>query len=432
MTDVAMDRSYAALFRVPALKRLLLGMIVARVAGSMVSVAMILFSLTHFGSPALTGLVTFASLIPGVLFSPIAGALLDRTGRTKLVIFDYFTSGLALFAIAGLDALGILQVWELIVIVALSSVTASLSNAGLRSLFPILVPSHLWQRVNVVDSNAFVLAQLLGPPIAGTLISIGGGDIGLALIGALFAVAAVVTIGIPDPPATAASSGRLLLDAWHGIVYTLTNATLRGLAVAFTTAKLGTGVMAIVMPVVLLERLQAGPAVVGIAWGVSAASQFVGALVMGRLESGPRDRILIAGSFIAYGAALGLFLAPPSIPLVLLAMVLTGALNAPSGVTMFTMRQRRTDPAWTGRAFAISMSLSFAGYPLGSVIAGAFAEQSVAGPILFGMATCVLAGLLALWLIPAHGQEFGSASASASTAAVARREVEPAGERPRA
>jgi predicted MFS family arabinose efflux permease len=185
--------------------------------------------------------------------------------------------------------------------------------------------------------------------------------------------------------------------------------------------------MAIVMPVVLLERLHVGPAVVGIAWGVSAASQFVGALVMGRLESGPRDRVLIAGSFLAYGAALGLFLAPPSVPLVLLAMVATGALNAPAGVTMFTMRQRRTDPAWTGRAFAISMSLSFAGYPLGSAIAGAFAEQSVAGPILFGMATCVLAGLLALWLIPAHGPEFGTASA-----VVAHRDAEPVGEHPRA
>ena len=407
-----MDRSYAALFRLPALKRLLLGMIVARVAGSMVSVAMILFSLTHYGSPAITGAVTFASLIPGVLFSPIAGALLDRAGRTRLVIFDYFTSGLALFAIAALDAVGALPAWALIVIVALSSVTSSLSNSGLRSLFPVLVPRHLWQRVNVVDSNTFVVAQLVGPPIAGTLIAIEGGGLGVALIGALFVAAAVATIGIPDPHIASSTSGRLLLDAWHGITYTARNATLRGLALAFTTAKLGTGVMAIVMPVVLLERLAVGPAVVGIAWGVSGAAQFLGALVVGRFEPGPRDRLLIATSFIAYGLALGIFLAPPSVPLVLVAMVLTGFLNAPANVTMFTLRQRRTDPAWMGRAFAISMSFSFAGYPVGSAIAGAFAEQSVVGPVLFGMATCMVAGLMAWWLIPAHGPEFGAAPAS--------------------
>lgn len=409
--ELPLDRSYAALFRLPALKRLLLGMIVARVAGSMVSVAMIVFSLTHYGSPALTGIVTFASLIPGMIFSPIAGALLDRAGRTRLVIFDYFTSGLALFAIAGLDAIGFLPIWLMVIIVALSSVTASLSNSGLRSLFPILVPRHLWQRVNVVDSNTFVLAQLTGPPIAGALLSFGGGDLGLTLIGGMFAFAAFFTIGIPDPPMAASTSGRLLVDAWHGITYTLRNATLRGLAISFTVAKLGTGIMAIVMPVVLLQRLQVGPTVVGIAWGASAAAQFVGALLVGRLESGPRDRFLIAASFIAYGLALGLFLAPPSVPIVLVAMVATGFLNAPANVTMFTLRQRRTDPAWMGRAFAISMSFTFAGYPVGSALAGAFAEQSIAGPIILGMATCVIAGFLAWWLVPAHGPEFGSQQA---------------------
>jgi hypothetical protein len=98
---------------------------------------------------------------------------------------------------------------------------------------------------------------------------------------------------------------------------------------------------------------------------------------------------------------------------------------------MFTLRQRRTDPAWMGRAFAISMSLTFAGYPVGSAIAGAFAEQSIVGPIVFGMASCVLAGLLSWILIPARGPEFGaavraSAERDATTAdPVARLSVEP-------
>ena len=34
---------------------------------------------------------------------------------------------------------------------------------------------------------------------------------------------------------------------------------------------------------------------------------------------------------------------------------------------MFTLRQRRTHPEWFGRAFAISMSLNYAGNPVGSV-----------------------------------------------------------------
>jgi MFS family permease len=418
------DRSYAALLGLPSLKRLLLGMLVARIGNAMVTVALVLFSLTRYESPALTGIVTFTSLVPGMLFSPIAGALLDRAGRIRLVIFDYATSGLALLAIGVLDPLGLLPFPALLVIVALSSVTAPLSNSGLRTLFPILVPRHLWQRVNVVDANTFVLAQLVGPPIAGTLIALLGGDVGLVLIGTIFVAAAFITLGMPEPPIRGSTS-HLLRDAWDGLVYTFRNPTLRAINIAFTISKLANGVFAIAVPVILLNRLGASPAIVGIGWGLSAAAQFVGALLIGRVEAGPSDRLVISTSMCAYGLGLALLLLPASVPLVLAAMLVTGALNAPPNVTMFTLRQRRTDPAWMGRAFAISMSVSFAGYPVGTALAGALVDQSLALPILIGIVACCTGGVLAWWLIPAHDPRelVGPPPAAATAAAIATEPV---------
>ena len=93
-------------------------MTVARLASSMVSVAVILFSLAEYGSPALTGIVTFASLFPAVIASPLAGALLDRHGRARLVILDYLIGGAALALIALLAALDALPPWALVLIVA--------------------------------------------------------------------------------------------------------------------------------------------------------------------------------------------------------------------------------------------------------------------------------------------------------------------------
>ena len=73
--------SYRALFAIPTLSRILLGMTLSRIGGSMLGVAMVLFTLQEFHSPALAGLVTFASVAPGLFVSPIVGALLDRHGR---------------------------------------------------------------------------------------------------------------------------------------------------------------------------------------------------------------------------------------------------------------------------------------------------------------------------------------------------------------
>ena len=107
MTETV-DRSYRGLLRVPNLGRVLVSMQIARIAQSMVGVALVLFTLDRFGSAPFAGVVIFASVFPGLLISPIAGALLDRHGRIRLVTLDYAVSLLAMIVIAVLAILGAL------------------------------------------------------------------------------------------------------------------------------------------------------------------------------------------------------------------------------------------------------------------------------------------------------------------------------------
>src|SRR5439155_952431 len=182
--------SYRALLAVPSLPRILLGMQIARIAQMMVSIALVLFTLDTYHSAPLAGLVTFASTFPSVLASPLAGALLDRHGRTWLVVADYLVACLAMLLIGGLALGGILQPWMLVAIGLVSALTNPLSAAGLRSLLPILVPRHLWERANAVDSNGYVMATVIGPPVAGLMVEVWGGAVGLIVIGILYAGAA--------------------------------------------------------------------------------------------------------------------------------------------------------------------------------------------------------------------------------------------------
>src|SRR5215472_17550689 len=158
MTQVTQDdRSYRALLAVPYLGRLVLGMQIARISQSMVGVTIVLFTLKTYNSAALSGIATFFSIFPGLLLSPIAGALLDRHGRTRLVALDYVIALLCLTAIGTLALLDVLPGWLLVVIAGIASLTAPLSATGLRSLFPMIVPRHLWERVNAVDSSGYVI-----------------------------------------------------------------------------------------------------------------------------------------------------------------------------------------------------------------------------------------------------------------------------------
>ncbi|HYM83036.1 MAG TPA: MFS transporter [Candidatus Dormibacteraeota bacterium] len=397
----ALDRSYRALLAVPSLGRVLLGMQLARIGQQMLAIAMVLFTLRTYHSAPLAGLVTFAGIVPGLLVSPVAGALLDRHGRVRLVQLDFIVA-LASLALIGMLALAdVLPAWLLLLIAAVSSLTAPLSSTGLRSLFPLVVPSHLWERVNAVDSNGYVVATIVGPPIAASLVGLVGGAPTLLLVAALYGLAAVVLIGSPDPQTETASTGRILVDAWQGLRYTWSNRTLRGLAGAVSVLNLAWGMTTIVIPLIVLERLGLPDSVVGRVYAIQGRFGMVAAFAAGRIDSRGRERPMFVWPMVATAASLPLLLIPGSgiLPLAVFAAI-TGFVNGPMDIALFTLRQRRTDPAWMGRAFAVSMNLNFAGFPVGSAIAGAIAERSIDAAVIAGIAAVVIATVIAVRAIP--------------------------------
>jgi MFS family permease len=394
------DRSYRALLAVPSLTRILVSMAVARIAGAMVSIAIVLFTLSTYHSPELAGAVLFSTIMPGLLVSPIAGALLDRHGRTRLVMLDYFVGAAALVLVGGLALAGALPPWLLVLITGVASLTTPLSNTGLRSLFPILVPEHLWERINAIDSNGYVASTLIGPPIAASMVQVVGGPVTLVGIGVMLALAALILIGTREPATQVVTSGRLLRDALDGLLYSVRNRTILGLGLTMTSLNLGWGMLTIAIPIMVLDRFHVSEAFVGLAWAVAGAFGIVAALYVGRLDSRGREKGWLVWSSVGCAAAVALLLVNLSLPTLLIAMAITGLTNGPLDIALFTLRQRRTDPAWMGRAFAVSASFNFAGYPVGSILAGAIVTGSLELTILLGAAACLLGGFLAWWQIP--------------------------------
>jgi MFS family permease len=392
--------SYRALLEIPSMGRILLGMSLSRIGGSMLGVALVLFALERFDSPALAGVVTFMSVAPGLLISPIVGALLDRHGRTRLIILDQLVGAASLVLLAALAVTDSLDPLVLVLVTAVAGLTAPLSSVGLRTLFPIIVPKRLWERANALDSNGYVIATLVGPPAAGLLVQVAGGPATLLVIAGLFAIAAVVFVGVVDPKTETASTGRLLVDAWQGLVYTLRNPTLRALGVSLAVLNLGWGIVTIVLPVLVLDELGLGEAVVGIVYAVSGITGGIGALIAGRWRTQGRERGMLAWPMVGMAASVVVLLVSPTLPVLVAVMAVQGFLNGPMDVALFTLRQRRTDQAWMRRAFAVSMAINFAGYPFGAALGGALVGYGVLLPLAVAAAFTGVAAILALVLLP--------------------------------
>jgi MFS family permease len=367
----------------------------------MVTVTLILFVLARYHSPQLAGLTAFLAIFPGLVLSPVAGALLDRHGRARLVVLDYLIAALSVGLIAVLSTRGLLPVALLLTIVALASLTNPLSNTGARSLFPVLAPPRLWERANALDSGGHVFSTLVGAPVAGALIGLVGPEWALASAAVVFGAGAAVMARLPEPASATAVQGSLFENAWRGLEYVVRNATLRGLALTLSTFNLSWGILTIAVPVLVLDRLHAGPAVVGFLWGAMGAAGLVSALVAGRISSHGRERQLMFGAIVLSTLAIALLPFATALPLVALAIVVYGVANGPFDIGLFTLRQRRTDPAWFGRAFAVSMSVNWIGQPVGSAVAGPLIGYSLDAALWAAVAISLASALFPMLAIPA-------------------------------
>jgi hypothetical protein len=87
-------------------------------------------------------------------------------------------------------------------------------------------------------------------------------------------------------------------------------------------------------------------------------------------------------------------------------------------IALFTVRQRRTEKAWMGRAFAVSMAFNYLGMPVGAALAGLLAEASLEAAILvLGVGGSIAATAAAAFLVPRTEATAPTAAASPSAEA---------------
>jgi MFS family permease len=391
--------TYRALFGLPELPRLAGATVVARTGASMQALVLVLFVLQRFQSPPLAGLVVFLSLVPGLVVSPVAGALLDRHQRMLLIRLDYAIGATALGLLALLDSLGRLPVPILLLIVGVGSLTNPLSNSGTRSLFPVMVPRVLWGRVNAID----VVASIVGPALAGVLVGAAGANAALLATAVLYIGGFVLLLSMTEPAIERIATGSLARDALAGLGYVLRHRELRGIAVATSVMNIGFGILTVGMPVLLLSQLNAGAASVGVMYAIMGLAGLVASVLAGRIPSERREvwfvfvgcclsALAMATMLVAAGVGGGLVV-------VGVAIAIFGVSQGPYDIGMFSLRQRVTAPAWMGRAFAVSMSLNFIGMPIGSAVAGPVVGHSLPTAFIAAVLVNVVAGVAALLML---------------------------------
>jgi predicted MFS family arabinose efflux permease len=397
MTTPAVGTSYRDVLRLPYVARLLGATLLGRLAEEMFALIIVLYVLTVYASPRLAGVAVLASVVPGLVVSPIAGALLDRVGPVRGITVDLAASAILVIALAFAARPGLAGSAVLVTLAGLFSLTSPLSLAGGRTLIPRLVPSAALERVNALDSGSYNLVDVLAPATAGVVFAAFGGRTTLLVVAGLYVAAWLALQTLHADAGRAAPMSRrpsLVREAIDGVRHVLSHAVLRALAVSYGLYEVAFGILVVTVPYVVAGTAHSArqhSAKVGVLWATVGLAGIVSALLAGRLSRIGREREAIAIGILVTCLATPL-MAFGHVAGLVLGLVAIGLAAGPVNVGLLTLRQRRTDPALLGRVLAVSISLNVLGAPIGSAIAGSLIGSTHSAVLAF-LAAGAAAGL---------------------------------------
>ena len=275
------------------------------------------------------GVITFASMLPFLIVSPIGGLLADRMDRRNLALATIAGNGAVAAVLAALAILDVIEVWHVAVIVFAAGTFRATHEPAIQALIPNQVPAE--DLLNAITLNAMTRhgARFFGLLVAAPLLAVDAVGVNGVLVfsAACNVVGAIFMLRILTVSRGEIEPGHgVLRSVIDGLVYIYTHQTLAlfVILVAFHCAL----VMSFesILPIFSRKDLGAtdgsilGYLVMGFGFGA-----MVGLVLMAGVRNDKRKGQLLMWTGVAGGVAPMLLALSGNVPL---AVVLAAAMGA--------------------------------------------------------------------------------------------------------
>lgn len=353
-----------------------IGQLVSVVGSRLSTFALGIWVLRETGSTTSYAFIFVCAAVPALLLVPFAGALVDRWDRRRVMLVCDAICGATMLVLAALLATHRIALWHIYAGAAVQAFANAFQMPAYMASIPLLVPKEHLARANGLVQTAFATSLMLGPALAGVLVTLVALPGVLVIDGATFfaAVIALTLVRIPRPPRDPNEApGALLHEAAEGWRFVRDRRGLVGLLAIFGTTNFLFGMLSILITPLVLSFANA--AQLGMQMSIGGAGLFLGGLAMSTW-GGPKTRIHgVLASVIVAGVFLALHGLVPSIAFVSAAGFFFFLTVPVMNASQDAIWQTKVPAELQGRCFAIQRVLSEAAMPVGFVLAGPLADR---------------------------------------------------------
>jgi DHA3 family macrolide efflux protein-like MFS transporter len=357
-----------------------LGQLVSMTGSGMTRFALTIWVWQKTGEATALALVAIFSFAPAIILSPIAGAIVDRVSRKKVMIASDLAAGLSTVALLILYSTGLLEIWHLWAAGFFASAFESFQFPAYSAAVTTMIDKKHYTRANAMLTMVESASGIIAPASAGALLPLLGisGIMIIDIVTFVFAIGALLLVVIPDPVQTAAgraSRGTMLQESLFGFRYIFSSRSLLGLLLIFFSTNLTFGLVMILFAPMILARTADNTVILGTTLMMFGVGGVVGGLVIAawggfkRRIHGVLSGLILMSVFgqIVIGVgqsirvwALGAFLAMFFMPLV------NGSSQA--------IWQAKVSPDIQGKVFATRRLIAQISSPVAMIMGGRLAD----------------------------------------------------------
>lgn len=360
---------------------------------TVVAIPFQVFTITR--SSLAVGMIGLATVVPLVTLSLAGGAIADAVDRRKLLLVTQLLSAATSAGLALNAGSSSPRLWPIYVLAALSAGLAGVDLPARNAMIPNLVGRELYPSAAALGQIQFQIGQVVGPALAGVIIS----QVSLAaaywIDVASFGAAVIALLLIAPQPPEGGGTRASLSSVAEGLRY------VKGRKLLLSTFLIDIDAMVFGMPRALFPALGigffgGGAATVGLLYAAPGAGALIGALFTGWVGGVRRQGRAVIVAVIVWGGAIAAFGLVPWLPLGLFMLALAGAADVVSAVFRNTILQLSVPDGLRGRLSSVHIAVVTGGPQLGDAEAGAVAALTSARfSVVSGGVACIL-GVAAL------------------------------------
>ncbi|HWE87813.1 MAG TPA: MFS transporter [Terracidiphilus sp.] len=350
-------------------------------------------------SAILLGTVGFAGQIPTFLLAPLAGVVVDRIDRRKVLVWTQTLAMLQSLALAALTLSHHINITEILILSSFQGIINAFDMPG-RQSFMIRMVEDRTDLSNAIAINSSMVnaARLIGPSLAGLVIAATNEGWCFFIDGVSYIAVIVSLLMMRIRHEEVHHHGTTMMEQLRqGWVYVAGSLPIRSILLLFCVISLMGWPFMVLMPIFAAQVLHGGPHTLGFLMGAVGVGSLVSALslvlrrsVRGLLKVIPIGAAIFGAGLIAFGFSHALWLS-------LLMMLVTGFGMMQGLTSSNTILQTLVDENLRGRVMSY-YTMAFVGMaPFGSLLAGGLAHAIGAPRTVIISGLACMAGALWFW-----------------------------------